>query len=292
MSEAPEVPVVEATPPVTPAAEAPAVVATPAVGGSWRDTLPVDMRDDQTLSQIPDIEALAREHINVQKVIGADKIARPQEDWTPEQFDEFYTKLGRPAKVEDYDLAGVEAPEGLPVIEGFQESMVGEMHKLGLSSTQVAGILKSYYEGQGAQFEAAGVDRQQASEAGIQDLRNEWGKSFDAQVDLANRALRAGAGDQFEALSQIELSDGSLLGNNPAIIKVFAALGGKMSEHGLVGAAASRSTVSPSEAGAQIAKLKGDPEFLKSFLHAEHPEHAASVKRIDDLTIAQVGTAG
>jgi len=271
----------ESTPAVAPATPEP----------SWRDSLSADLRDNPTLASIKDVESLAKDHVNVQKLIGADKIARPQEDWTPEQHEEFWTKLGRPMAAEDYDLSGFTPPEGVPWDDGLQTTMVEGMHKLGLNNDQVAGVLGLYGETTGAQYTEATGDATRTRESGIQDLRNEWGKSFNAQVDLAKRAFMAGAGEGFEALAGLPMADGGQLGDHPAIIKAFAQLGGKMSEHGLVGATASpRSTLSPSEAGNQIAKLLSDEDFLKSYTNAEHLEHSASVKRINDLTEMQVST--
>ncbi len=256
---------------------------------SWRDSLPVDLRDNPTLVGIDSVEGLAKDHINVQKLIGADKIARPQEDWTPEQWDDFHTKLGRPAKVEDYDLGGIQVPEGLPWNSEFQDSMVGVMHGLGLNQKQVQGVLGAYIESQAGQYQQVTGDATRSRDTAIQDLQNEWGKSYPAQVDLATRAFRAGAGENYEAVADLVMADGGLLGDHPDIIRAFAQLGGKMNEHGLVGATATRTTLSPGEAGDARRKLMSDEDFLKAYMDGGHFEHAAAVKRIKDLTIAEVG---
>lgn len=257
--------------------------------GNWRDSLSADLRNNPTLVNIPDIESLAKEHVNVQKMIGADRIVMPGEDATPEDMSAFYTKLGRPEKVEDYDLSSIEIPEGLPWDGEFQNSMISRMHELGLNQKQVQGMLGAYVETVGSQFEQATGDMQRTRETGISDLRNAWGRSYEAQVDLAKRAFIAGAGDNFEQVAGLKMADGGMVGDHPDIIRAFAALGGKMSEHGLVGATATRTTLSPAEAKSQANKLLGDPEFLKAYTQREHIEHDAAVKRITDLTIAQVG---
>jgi len=258
---------------------------------SWRDSLSPDLQGNATLAGLDSVEALAKEHINVQKLIGADKIARPQQDWTPQQFNEFYLKMGRPADPKDYDLSALEVPDGLPIDADFQATMIQKMHARGASQEMVAGILADFYEAQGGQFSTALSDMQNHREEGINDLRTEWGKSFDAQVDLAKRAFVAGAGDGFEALAALKLSDGGSLGDHPAVIRAFAALGSKMSEHGLVGGTSIRTAQSPSEALNEKQKLMSDPEFLKSYLDENHLEHSAAVRRIHDLTVAEVGTA-
>lgn len=265
-------------------------ITTPATTGNWRDSLPDDLRSNPTLESLDSVEALAKEHINVQKLIGTEKIERPKEDWTPDQFADFYTKLGRPAEAKDYDLEGIERPEGLPWDDGFQESMIGVMHKAGLSNIQVKEILSGYIESVGGQFTEMTGESQRTRESAVQDLRNEWGKSFDAQVDLAKRAFRAGAGENFEDIAGLAMADGGKLGDHPGVIKAFAALGGKMNEHGLVGGVSSSATLSPQQAGGEKNKLMADPDFLKAYLDESHLEHGAAVKRISDLTNAEVGT--
>lgn len=286
MSAEPSESIIESAAPVS----EPAAIGTPSQPTSWRDSLSADLKNNPTLEQIPDIETLAKNHVNVQKLIGVDKIPRPKDDWTPEQYEEHYTRLGRPAKAEDYDLGAVEIPEGLPLDEAFQGDMVGTMHKLGLTNQQVAGVLGAYYESVGGQYNALNVDNQQTREAGVQDLKNEWGRSFDAQVDLAQRAIKAGAGEKYNDLAGIKLADGRMLGDHPDVIRAFAALGNKMSEHGLVGAQKSRSTLSPQEAGGARNKLMGDQEFLSAYTNSEHPEHDAAVAKMQALTEMEVGT--
>ena len=268
-------------------------ISTPAAPNvNWRDSLPADIRSNPTLESIDSVESLAKEHINVQKMIGTEKIARPKEDWTPEQLGDFYTSLGRPAEAKDYDLDGVERPEDLPWDDGFQETMVDAMHEAGLNSAQVKKILGAYIESVGGQYTELTTNMNQDRESGLQDLRNEWGRSYDAKVDLAVRALRAGAGESFEALAALKMEGGGQLGDNPAVIKAFATLGGQLSEHGLVGGVSSQATLSPQQAGNERNKLMADPSFLESYLNAEHLEHDASVKKMQDLTNAEVGVEG
>lgn len=257
--------------------------------GNWRDSLSVDLRNNPTLASLDSVEALANEHVNVQKLIGAEKIGRPQEDWTDDQYSDFYTKLGRPALVEDYELGDVERPGELPWSDDVQDTMLSVMHKAGLSTSQVQQVLKGYIDSQSSEFTQGMSNAQTARDNGIQDLRNEWGKSYDSQVDLATRAFRAGAGEGFEDVAGLTLADGGMLGDHPLVIKAFAALGGQMNEHGIIGGKTPRSALSPEEAKTQRLQLISDPEFRKSYYDASHIEHELSVKRINDLTIAEVG---
>lgn len=298
---------IEPAAPVTPVVADPSVVtpsalstptpeaAAPVTPGSWRDSLSADLQGNPTLAGINSVEDLAKEHVNVQRIIGVDKMPRPQEGWTEEQWGEHHTRMGRPADVKDYDLSKLEVQEGYPVDEGFQGAMVEAMHKRGASQEMVAGVLQDYYNLTGEQLSAQGVDIQQTTENRIGDLRKEWGKSYDAQVDLAKRAIMAGAGESYQELGNIQLKDGTLLGDHPSVIKTFAALGGKMSEHGLVGATASRASRSPAEARNDIANLKADQNFLNALTNNQNPEHAMAVdkwSRLHEAAEEDTATAG
>lgn len=276
-------PPVEA-PPAVPVTE----VAAPVAPVNWRESLPVELRDNPTLSTIPDVAALAKEHVNVQKMIGADKIALLGEEPTPEELNTFYTKLGRPATAEDYDLSGVSIPENVAVDDAFQGAAVGKMHELGLTQAQVDGVLGFYYGQVGEQGAASSVELEQNVQAGIQGLKTEWGPAYGAKVDLAMRAFRSGAGERAKEIEELKMADGSELGDNPGFIRVFAELGDKMSEHGLVGTATTRSTFAPAEAKNERLRLLADPKFKDAYLSGTHIEHKAAVQKIADLTAAEV----
>lgn len=267
----------------------PEVVETPP---NWRDSLSPDLKSNPVLERFDNVEALAKEHINAQKLIGADKIAIPGENATEEERAAFYTRLGRPAKVEDYDLSKVEIPEGIEADEEFQTAMLEKMHARGASQQMVEGILSDYYEAMGSQLSQRDTNLQQDFDDGIKMLRNEWGKSYDGNVDLAKRAFVAAAGEKAAEFGQIKLENGQLLGNDARILKMFAEIGNRMADHGLVGAAASRSTRTPSEAASEKNKLLADPDFMQAYTDGQHLEHAAAVQKIQDLIEMEISERG
>ena len=283
-------PVIPAADTATPEPSQAVPISTPAAPANWRESLPVDIRENPTLASIDSVDALALEHINVQKLIGAEKIALPQDDWNDAQRDAFHTKMGRPASAVDYDLSGVTVPEDFQIDDGFQTRMVDKLHSLGAPQSLVAGIVQAVYDDQAAQIQEMNSDIRNSSESGIKELRNEWGKSYDAQVDLAQRAFRAAAGENFDDIAGMRLADGTEFGNSPVFIKLFNFFGTKMAEHGLVGGKTTNAIMTPEAASGERNKLMADQGFLDAYLDSSHLEHAAAVKRIADLTVAEVGT--
>lgn len=251
--------------------------------GNWLDGLSSDYRDNPVISKFNSADALAKEHINVQKLIGAEKVPLPQEGWEDSDWNDFYTKLGRPTDPNDYDLGDFVPPESMPWNGELQTEMVNTMHSLGLNSNQAAGILSKYAEYQGSAFSQASVNAQQEAESGLKDLQNSWGKSFNANLDLAHRAFRAWAGDEFEDVASIRLEGGVALGDHPKMIEKFASFGNRMGEHGLVGEKQTRTTLSPREAQDKLNEFMGDGDFLTKLNDSNHPQHGWAVEQRSNL---------
>ncbi len=274
----------------TPSAE-PAVAATPepvaaAPAQTWQQqhlSADPDLLANPMFERMDSVAALAKEHANAQKLIGADKVVIPGDDATEEEVRAFRTKLGVPLESKDYDLSGIEVPEGLPWDEGFQTSMVDSMHKHGLSQAQVQGVLADYIESVGGQYQEVTGEAAQSRESALKDMRTEWGRSAPAQEQMAKSAFQSFAGENWQDIAGIQLADGGVLGDNVDFIRTFANVGSKMQDHGLVGAsnAPSRTTFTPGEAQAKVNQIVADsssPYYSKS-----HPEHDAAVQQVSDL---------
>ncbi len=251
----------------------------------WSDGFSADIRDHPITQRLENPEAGIRELIGAQKLIGADKVVIPGEDATDEDRDAFFDKLGRPENVEGYELDGLERPDDLPWDDEFQTSMVASMHKLGLNQAQVQGVLGKYIERIGGQFQQANGELARSRDAADKELRDEWGSSYKAQRENATKAFRAGAGENYDEIAKIKMADGSIMGDNPALVRVFAFIGDRMSEHGLPGGSSTpRVTKSPSEAVSEQQKLYADPEFMKKYLSGSEIGHDAAVEEMTNLT--------
>ncbi len=69
----------------------------------------------------------------------------------------------------------------------------------------------------------------------VDELRKEWGKDYDPNILIANRAMKDLGGDDMVAfLNETEAKDGGILANHPQMVRLFAGLGRKMSEDGVI----------------------------------------------------------
>lgn len=249
---------------------------------SWRDSLPEDLRGDDSISHIKSVEELVKTNKSAQAALGHDRTRIPTESSTPEEWKEFYGKVGRPKESKDYNLAAsekVSEENRLPaeVISGYAE----EAHRLGLNTKQASELL-GWYE----QTTVQGSDKMnQVIESGKLEaqnkLKSEWGEAYDQKIELARAASRAGGEDFVAAL------DESGAGNDPRVIKFLAEkVGAMMGEDRMVGVARTNMKLTPEQAGQKMAELRRDPDFMKQYTRGYEPGHKEAVEQMRKLYVA------
>jgi hypothetical protein len=267
-----------------PLAETPAPAAEAAAPADWTGTL------------APELKALAvhkgwrapadalRSYAHLERAFGADKVALPGKDAKPEDWDALYARLGRPPAPEQYDLADVARPEGMPWNAEGERAMLREMHAAGLSNRQARHLLSKYAEMQGGAWSAATSQGARRVEEARAALRRDWGAAYDEKSDMANRAFRLAFGDGLDEARQLRLADGSFLGDHPALVYAFARLGESLAEHPMAGAKGGRHlTATPEEARAEISRMHGEPATMRALTDRAHPEYAVMVAKRDRL---------
>lgn len=201
-------------------------------------------------------------YVNLEKLLGADKAGRaivpPKDDASPEEWSAFYQKLGRPDSAEGYKLGVPDGDTG-----EFAKVAAGKFHELGLSAKQAEGLAAWWneYAGGAQQQQMASFEQQSAID--LQDLQKEWGPNFEANAELARRAIRE-AGLSSEEGQAIERA----LGVKKAA-QVFAFLGKQFAEapmKGGEGAPQGRFGATPEDAKARIAALKRDQDWTAKYL--------------------------
>jgi len=244
--------------------------------GSWRDALPDDIRDHQSLQNISDVGSLAKTMIHAQSMVGAEKIPVPGKWATDDDWEQVYTKLGRPDAADGYELDLGESE----VNEEFVGSFRDAAHKAGLTPRQ-AQQLVGWYNDQGALGGEGGaqIDVQAARATAEADLRQEYGNAYDDRLKLGDNLI-----GEFgeEGLMDLRLEDGTPLINNAAFVKTIinAAhyINSSISEDKLVGD--SGSAMTPAEADQKIQELmRPDGPYWDG----RHPMHESYVQQVLEL---------
>jgi hypothetical protein len=168
-----------------------------AASGDWRAALPEDLRSLPVFKDVKDVGSLAKQFADAQSFLGAsiripgkDASAADLEafhkklvdrvpglyyypkDGDQQAMDALFTKMGRPAKGEEYEVV---VPKDGVEIPGIRETA----HKLGLSKSQVKELTSWYAEMQNKAAEEEAVTRA----TDMRKLDAEWGAAKQQKLD-------------------------------------------------------------------------------------------------------------
>jgi len=236
----------------------------------FKSLIPAEYKEEKALQNFQDMKGFVKSYLHSQKLVGADKIPVPNKHATDEDWNEVYTRLGKPESPDGYKFNLPKDNNKLDdnSLKAFSE----QAHKLGLLPHQADGIIKYYNElANAAEVDTnskAETSRLQAEEA----LRKEFGPAYNNKLNAAKNLASATLGSDF--LSNTVLKDGSKLGDNPTVVKAFADLAGKLSEDTIVkGDSPSYMTVK--EIDQQLDKIR---QPGSAYWDKTHPNHNAAVQ--------------
>ena len=231
-------------------------------GGDWTAGLPDTARGFVQTKGWKSPADLLGSYQNLEKLMGADKAGRgvvlPKEDAAPEDWAAFYNRLGRPESPDGYKLPVPDGDAG-----AFAKDAAQWFHEAGLTSKQAEALAARYAEWTGKASESTDAAYEQQAALDVADLKRAWGKEYDAQTELARRAIRE-AGLTTDEAQMIERA----LGLGKAV-RVFAALGKQFAEspmRGGEGAGRGSFGQTPEAARARISALKADKAWTQRYL--------------------------
>jgi len=271
------VPVAETTQPTTeaPKEQISSTTEQPTVAKSWKEAISEEFRNDPNISKFTEIDALAKSYINATRMIGQDKVAVPNENSTDDQWNEVYTKLGRPESADKYKL-DINS-EVAPIDEGAIKTFAETSHKLGLNNKQAQGILEYYKSIMEGSVQQSKIDTETAQAQAEQQLRQEWGKTFDENVKKAGSIAKANLGVD---VLDMQLKDGTRLGDHPEVIKGFAKIADMMSEDKIV-STESENVDQGRDLEQEISRIMNDRSG--PYWNKGHPEHDKIVQQVYTL---------
>ena len=253
----------------------------PTVSKSWKDIISEEFRNDPNISKFTEIDALAKSYINATRMIGQDKVAVPNQNSTEDQWDEVYNKLGRPESPDKYKLE-VQS-ETAPLDDSAVKQFAENAHKLGLNNKQAQGILEFYKNSMEGSVQQARIDTETAQANAEAELRKEWGRSYEENIKKAGAVAKANINQD---VLNMELKDGTRLGDHPAIIKGFANIANLMSEDKLV-STDSETVDRGTDYEAEISKIVNDRDG--PYWNKSHPDHDKIVQQVFTLRSMKTG---
>jgi len=271
------VPVAETTQTTTeaPVQETQIEQAVPTVAKSWKEAIPEDLRNDPNISKFTELEALAKSYVNATRMIGQDKVAVPNNNSTDDQWNEVYDKLGRPESPDKYKLEV--KSDVVPLDENAVKSFAENAHQLGLNNKQAQGILEFYKNSMEGSAQQNQVDMETAQANAEQELRKEWGRAYEDNIKKAGAVAKA---NMDANILDMQLKDGTRLGDHPSIIKGFANIANLMSEDKLV-STESENVSQGIDYDAEISKIVNDRDG--PYWNKAHPDHDKIVQKVFNL---------
>ena len=247
----------------------------PATPPSWKDSISEDFRNDPSIEKFTEIDALAKSYINATKMIGQDKLVIPTNNSTEDQWNEVYEKLGRPESADKYTL-DINS-EVVSMDEGAVKSFAEQSHKLGLNNKQAQGILEFYKNNMEGTAQQSKIDTETAQTQSEQQLRQEWGRDFEGKVKQAGALAKANINPE---VLDMQLQDGTRIGDHPEIIKGFAKIAGMMSEDKIL-SSESENTNTSKDIESEISAISNDKNG--PYWNKNHPDHDKTVQKVYTL---------
>ena len=246
-------------------------VAAEAVEVPFVETLAEHLRVPST-AKFKDANSMAQSYINLESMVGADKVAIPGKNATSDQWREVYTRLGAPEEAGGYQFEG-----DVPLDEAYIDTFREHAFNAGLNPSQANEMMGFIRSAVGSMNEAAEQGAEEARYNAEQELRQEFGQAFDQQLGLAQMAATHMLGGT-EMFDEIRLENGMMLGDDPRIIRAFAEIATQIGEDNIVGDTAEL-IMTPEQAKAEADKMRMEEPYTK----ADHPQHQYYVEEVNRL---------
>lgn len=247
---------------------------------NWREALPEDIRNHDSMKAIVRVEDMAKSFIHGQSLIGADRIPVPSKHATPEDWTNVYKKLGLPETADKYEF---ELSKDKVYNDEFMKGFRENAHKNGILPQQ-AKALMSWYEGLEQNFQKQAKDAFDANLTKSKgELQKEWGNAFQPNMAKAEKYLKEQTSPEFmEFVVKAGLSD------NPIFVKQMSKLANEFYKEANVQGGEngnnSFSGMDPATAKAKYTQIMNDmnhPYYL-----SDHPGHKGAAEEMQQLYAA------
>lgn len=255
-----------------------------AAATNWLDSIPEVYRGDHNVTKYASMDDFVKSHLGLVSKVGVPSVPVPQDGWTPEQWSEFYQKLGRPESAEKYDIQRPEVPDGVQYDEALEKWFRETAHKSGITQKQAKALFEDYTKFSLERVSAQGAEAQQQQESraaeikkGIDTIKQEHGDKYPAMIDAAQKAVKQFGGEELAN----HLNETGL-GNDPQLIRFFIKLGSTLMEDTFRSGSTFRAgnvNKSAGEALAEIGTLKSDKNFQATLMNKSANGHSEAVKR-------------
>jgi hypothetical protein len=220
-------------------------------------------------------EEMGRSYINLEKLLGREKVPVPLGDDDKDGWERWYAATGRPEDPDKYEFERPALPDGMPYDEDAEKSLRQWAHANGLNKRQTKNLYDNYAKLQIERHAAWHQHQQQAKAETLAKLQREHGAQFDNAMVSARTVMQQYGDPEFR-----QYLDESGLGNDPRLIRIFARIGKDVTgETKLKGAPAE--TAQPADLEVAIANFR--KQHHAALMERSHPEHDLRVREYTAL---------
>lgn len=230
----------------------------------WREKLAgTDEKLLKRLARFASPKALADSFVETEKKLSTTRPATVlPKDATDEQIAEYRRNNGIPDAPTGYDttLEGglIIGENDKPLVDKYLEIA----HAQNMKPSEVKSNLQSYFAIKDAEEAQRNEAIEQYRAEANTTLRSEWGKEYHANINAVKSLLTSQFGESAGLLENATLPDGSILGDNPAILRSLANLAREINPV---------ATLVPGSAGSSMDSIKTELEKI-SATRRENPK--------------------
>lgn len=225
--------------------------AAPGTAPEWAKDWPAEDVGYLEKKGLSDPKKLYYSYRNLERTLSSDKIPLPKEGADPKEWDQVWSKLGRPDTPDQYA-----APEGADP-EMFK-ALAPAFHKVGLSNERVADLTKVYNDYVGNLIQQQQNVYLEDQSKAMKALESEWGKEGPKEIEFNRRAMRALGLSVDDATRYMQ-------GGAEKFLRLLNLAGRSIAEDN-AGDIASNDTLgfglTPNRAAAELAELKANKDFM------------------------------
>jgi len=226
----------------------------------WYDGLKTeDLKAHPKIQEFEDADALAKSYLELQGVLGNEKIPVPKDAEDTVAIEMIQKALGVPQEASGYELDDPKVPEGLEDVMFAMDDFKALSHKHKLTPEQAKGIMNDYVDLLNNVQTKAREDFTKNLDEVKNSLKKEWGLTYEPKVKMAQDVMNkfTESKEEFDALN-------AKLGTDATALKFLAKVGENFAEGTLgdVGEHGSRFTKSPAEAKQEYEAIMNNPNDI------------------------------
>ena len=261
--------------------------------GNWKSYLRTDLRDSPLSKKFEDnpdgLNKALESHANLEKLLGHEKIPVPKDANDVEGWSRFSKAMGIPDKPDGYKLADASIPDSMKDLTLDKNKFAEVMHANKVHPSAVKGIWETYQKMAQDSYKGAMDKHQKQLTETVNNLKNEWGDAYQANVELGQMVINKFSSDK-------EMNDylTASFAQDPRAIKFLAKIGDQFAENKVGEFKAKRFSVTPDEAMEEVRKIKSDmngPYMNQSGKFTDN-EHDAAVAQVNSLIAASLRARG